>query len=152
MKLLFCTAIIVPIESVVISISWGIAAAGGVLIGEVIGMNANYRDNHLSLSENKRVFEVKNSVVLTATIIAGLLSATILLSKPYLIDFYSALSAESALKLERLLTVLALSVFLKTLSMLFISGILVSSGDNKFTFYVSTFLRFYVSTFLRFYF
>ncbi|WP_318512741.1 MATE family efflux transporter [Photobacterium leiognathi] len=138
-------AIIVPIESVVISISWGIAAAGGVLIGEVIGMNANYRDNHLSLSENKRVFEVKNSVVLTATIIAGLLSATILLSKPYLIDFYSALSAESALKLERLLTVLALSVFLKTLSMLFISGILVSSGDNKFTFYVSTFSQWCVT-------
>ncbi|MCQ8870181.1 MATE family efflux transporter [Vibrio splendidus] len=132
-------AIIVPIESVVISISWGIASAGGVLIGEAIGSDASDNGNHRSSFENKRVFEVKNSVVLTATIIAGVLSLTTLLSKPYLIEFYSSLGAESTQKLDTLLTVLALSVFLKTLSMLFTSGILVSSGDNKFTFLVSTF-------------
>ncbi|MFW7525836.1 MATE family efflux transporter [Vibrio ostreicida] len=132
-------AIIVPIESVVISISWGIASAGGILIGEAIGSNTNDRSNHKSDSENESVFKVKNSVVLTATIIAGLLISIILLTKPYLIEFYSSLNAESSSKLETLLTVLALSVFLKTLSMLYTSGILVSSGDNKFTFYVSTF-------------
>ncbi len=138
-------AIIVPIESVVISISWGIASAGGVLVGEAIGSNSNAKANSERVTDNTNVISVKDNVVITATFIGIILSTIIVLLKPYLIDFYSSLGPQSLLKLETLLTILAFSVFLKTLSMLFTAGILVSSGDSKFTFYASTFSQWFIT-------
>ncbi|TKG08646.1 MATE family efflux transporter, partial [Vibrio lentus] len=113
-------------ESLFTSLSWGVASAGGIIIGECIG---NSKDNDYVKIVAKKLVNIclSFSIVLTACIIVFY---------PLIFSLFNLDSRLLENLLQESVPILSLSVFLKTFSMFYTSGLLTAGGDTKFNLYL----------------
>ncbi|MCG7496576.1 MATE family efflux transporter [Vibrio sp. Of7-15] len=114
-------SILAPLEILLGSFSWGCAAAVGVLVGEKIGAN---KQEELSVYIRAGLI---SSITVGGTIVGILWVA----QKP-LIGLFDGVEPEVLNAVHLLFPFILASIFLRSVTMTSMSGILKSGGDTKF--------------------
>lgn len=122
-NLLVALSVLAPVEALAMSLLIGLATAGSVLIGNVVG--ADQRE--------KLPLLIRRHIVLSACV--GIVTAFILFvfKSPLLgLFFHSAVPSEAAQMAGLLYQVMAISLIIKSVSMMLIVGVLRAGGDANF--------------------
>ena len=115
-------SILSPIEVMASALSWGCAAAIGILIGEKIGSDQQKELNHY-------VTAGFISAISVGLILVGLLWV----SRHYVLGLFNAIEDDVQAMLYTLFPFILASIFLRSITMTAMSGILKSGGDTQFT-------------------
>ncbi|MGR5148960.1 MATE family efflux transporter [Photobacterium alginatilyticum] len=127
-NLLIALAVLSPIETLSMALLIGLSSAASIIIGNHVG------------AERYDLAKKDSNRMLLVSIIFGVLTALVLwMSQATIIDlFYNGTSSARALT-EQLFTIMVLSIAIKSLSMMFIVGILRAGGDSRFCLYTDIF-------------
>lgn len=112
---------LVPIESLFISIFVGLSSAAAVMIGRALGAG----DQQLAWQLH-RLFERFTFILVL------LLSAMLWFSRPWVVTMFGDLTGEMAQLLSNTLAVFSLLIWLKMFNMIRVLGVLRAGGDNRF--------------------
>jgi putative MATE family efflux protein len=112
---------LVPIESLFISIFVGLSSAAAVMIGRALGSD----DQQLAWLLH-RVFE-RFTLILVV-----LLSVMLWLARPWIVMMFGDLNPDMEQLLSNTIGVFTLLIWLKTFNMIRVLGVLRAGGDNRF--------------------
>ncbi|MFT4937543.1 MAG: putative MATE family efflux protein [Paraglaciecola sp.] len=112
---------LVPIESLFISIFVGLSSAAAVMIGRALGAG----DQQLAWQLH-RLFD-RFTLILVL-----FLSAILWFSRPWIVNMFGELTPDMAQLLSNTLGVFALLIWLKMFNMIRVLGVLRAGGDNRF--------------------
>ncbi|USH03933.1 MATE family efflux transporter [Grimontia kaedaensis] len=118
-------SILAPLEILLGSFSWGCAAAVGVLVGQKIGSN-----NHEELNDYVR------AGLIASVAVGGTIVALLWIGRDLLIGLFNGIEPEVLDAVYLLFPFILASIFLRSVTMTSMSGILKSGGDTKFTMYL----------------
>lgn len=114
-------SILAPLEILLGSFSWGCAAAVGVLIGEKIGANKQ---------EELNVY-IRAGLISSVTV-GGVIVGILWVAQKPLIGLFDGVEPEVLDSVHLLFPFILASIFLRSVTMTSMSGILKSGGDTKF--------------------
>ena len=112
---------LVPIESLFISIFVGLSSAAAVMIGRALGSG----DQHLA-------WQLHGMFDRFTLILVLLLSTVLWFSRPWIVNMFGDLSPDMAQLLSDTLGVFTLLIWLKMFNMMRVLGVLRAGGDNRF--------------------
>ncbi|EGU43185.1 hypothetical protein VII00023_18494 [Vibrio ichthyoenteri ATCC 700023] len=115
-------SILSPIEVMTSALSWGCAAAVGILIGEKIGA-----------AQQKELNDYVTAGFISAISVGLLLVGLLWFSRHAVLGLFSEIEADVQTMLYTLFPFVLASIFLRSITMTAMSGILKSGGDTQFT-------------------
>lgn len=123
-NLLIALAVLTPIEALSMALLIGLSSAASIIIGNHVG------------AERFDLVKTDSYRMLQVSIVFGVITALVLwASKATVIDWFYVGTSSARSLTEQLYNIMALSIVIKSLSMMFIVGILRAGGDARFCLY-----------------
>lgn len=117
-------SVMTPVESISLALLIGLSNAAAVLVGNQIGAK-NY----------DAVYYQAIGVTILSVIVGIVVAAVLYLVQGYVLDAFSALTAETRALAEKFILILSFGIVLRTVPMILIVGVLRAGGDVKFCLY-----------------
>ncbi|WP_185233161.1 MATE family efflux transporter [Teredinibacter franksiae] len=113
--------IVVPIESLFFSIFIGLSNASTVLIGRALGGD-----------KTDEAWQLYGFFIRLTMVLAAVLSVSLWFARPLVVGIFDELDVQTATLLNNTLAIFCVLVWIKTMNMVRILGVLRAGGDNRF--------------------